>query len=122
MKSRIQRDPSIGVIGLGIMGSAIARHVIQAGYRVSGYDVRALRLRHLRAAGGTAAKSAGDVGKRSSLVITSLPSADALTAIADALAQVEDPPPFVIETSTLSIETKERARSITSARLVTARK
>jgi phosphoglycerate dehydrogenase-like enzyme len=62
MKSRIQRDPSIGVIGLGIMGSAIARHVIQAGYRVSGYDVRALRLRHLRAAGGTAAKSAGDVG------------------------------------------------------------
>jgi 3-hydroxyisobutyrate dehydrogenase-like beta-hydroxyacid dehydrogenase len=116
MKSKIQRAPAIGVIGLGIMGSAIARHVIQAGYRVVGYDVRASRLRQLQAAGGTAARSAGDVGRLSSIIITSLPSADALASIADALAKAENPPPIVIETSTLSIETKERARRRLRAR------
>jgi 3-hydroxyisobutyrate dehydrogenase-like beta-hydroxyacid dehydrogenase len=110
MKPRIQRDPPIGIIGLGIMGSAIARHVIRSGYRVVGYDVRALRLRQLRAAGGRAARSASDAGRLSSIIITSLPSADALASIAGALAQIEGPPPIVIETSTLSIETKERAR------------
>jgi putative dehydrogenase len=110
MKSKIPRDPTIGIIGLGIMGSAIARHLIEAGHRVVGYDVRGPRLRQLRAAGGTAAKSAGDVGRHSRIIITSLPSADALTMVADALPLVEDPPAIVIETSTLSIETKEGAR------------
>lgn len=109
MKSKIPRDPTIGIIGLGIMGSAIASHLIEAGHRVVGYDVRGPRLRQLRAAGGTAAKSAGDVGRQSRIIITSLPSADALTLVVDALP-LEDPPAIVIETSTLSIETKEGAR------------
>jgi 2-hydroxy-3-oxopropionate reductase len=61
---------SIGVIGLGIMGSAIASHVMKAGHPVVGYDVRAARVRPLRAAGATAARSASDVGLLSSIVIT----------------------------------------------------
>lgn len=33
--------PVVGVIGLGIMGSAMANALIEAGYRVVGTDVRA---------------------------------------------------------------------------------
>ena len=36
-------DSTIGVIGLGIMGSAMAGHLMRAGHPVIGYDVRAGR-------------------------------------------------------------------------------
>jgi 3-hydroxyisobutyrate dehydrogenase-like beta-hydroxyacid dehydrogenase len=107
---------SIGIIGLGIMGSAIARHVIQAGYRVAGYDVRAPRLRDLRAAGGVVAKDSGEVATQSAIVITSLPSAEALVHTVDALARAARPRQIVIETSTLPIEVKQRARTRLRAR------
>ena len=116
MKPRKPDSPSIGVIGLGIMGSAIASHMIRAAHRVFGYDVRAARLRQLRAAGGSPAKSSADVGRLSRIVITSLPSAEALTETAAALGQAGHPSQIVLETSTLPIETKEGARKTLRAR------
>ena len=78
---------TIGVIGLGIMGSSIARHVAHAGYRVAGYDVRPARLREITAAGGVAASSSSDVARQSRILITSLPSSDALAQTVDALVK-----------------------------------
>lgn len=92
------------------MGSSIARHVAAAGYRVAGYDVRPARLRGLAADGGVAASSSADVARQSRILITSLPSSLALAQTVTALAQVERPPRFVIETSTLPIGVKQRAR------------
>jgi 3-hydroxyisobutyrate dehydrogenase-like beta-hydroxyacid dehydrogenase len=112
MKSKIPPEPvPIGIVGLGIMGSAIARHVIEAGYPVAGYDVRAPRLRDLRAAGGVVAKDAREVATQSAVVITSLPSADALVHTVDALMHAARPRQIVVETSTLPIEVKQRART-----------
>jgi putative dehydrogenase len=113
MKSRIPIPiaPTIGIVGLGIMGSAIASHLVRSGHRVAGYDVRAARLRDLRAAGGSVAGDCGDVAARSHVVITSLPSADALVHTVDALVQVARPRQIVVETSTLPIKVKQRART-----------
>jgi L-threonate 2-dehydrogenase len=113
MKSRIPIPiaPTIGIVGLGIMGSAIARHVIQAGHRVAGYDVRAARLRDLRAAGGASARNSIDVATQSQIVVTSLPSAEALVHTVDALMEAARPRQIVIETSTLPIDVKRRART-----------
>src|SRR5262245_35286903 len=102
--------PTIGVIGLGIMGLAIAGHLVQGGHRVVGFDVRALRRRALRAAGGAAAGSAGEIGRLSDVVITSLPSADALVETTAALSAAGRPPRIVVETSTLPIAIKQRTR------------
>ena len=102
---------SIGVVGLGIMGSAIAGHLVRAGHRVFGYDVRAARVRDLRAAGGSGAKDCGDVGRQARIIITSLPSAVALTQTVDALTQSARSRQIVVETSTLPIELKRRARA-----------
>jgi len=60
------------------MGSAIAQQLIQAGHRVIGYDVRTARMRVLRAAKGVVAKDSAAVAAQSHVVITSLPSAEAL--------------------------------------------
>ena len=110
MARRQPDSQSIGVIGLGIMGSSIARHLVQAGFRVAGYDVRPASLRKLKVAGGIAAASSTDVASQSSILITSLPSSEALLQTVDALLRAERPPSIVIETSTLQIDVKQRAR------------
>ena len=102
---------AIGVVGLGIMGSAIASHLIDAGHAVVGFDVRANRRRALRKTGVIAAVTCRDVGQQASIVITSLPSADALMLTVAELGKAPRRPRIVIETSTLPIEVKERARS-----------
>jgi 3-hydroxyisobutyrate dehydrogenase-like beta-hydroxyacid dehydrogenase len=63
-----------------------------------------------------AAKSSADVGRLSRIVITSLPSAGALTETAAALLQAGHPSQIVVETSTLPLETKEGARKTLLAR------
>jgi len=32
-------DKTVGIVGLGIMGSAIARNLVERGWRVIGFDV-----------------------------------------------------------------------------------
>ncbi len=44
--------PTIGVIGLGIMGGLYARHMLEAGFAVWGFDVSAQRMQDFRQAGG----------------------------------------------------------------------
>jgi 3-hydroxyisobutyrate dehydrogenase-like beta-hydroxyacid dehydrogenase len=97
---------SVGVIGLGIMGSAMSANLVKAGFTVHGYDVLAARRSALKRAGGRPAGSAAEVAARAPLVITSLPGADALHQVA---AELETRC-IVIETSTLQINDKLLAR------------
>src|SRR5947208_2937141 len=62
---------AVGVIGLGIMGSAMAANLARAGFAVYGYDIVASRR------AGTRCRSAGEVASKAPIVITSLPSAEA---------------------------------------------
>src|SRR6266550_1794686 len=108
--SFVMRHPTVGVGGLGIMGSAIAANLMQAGHRVVGYDILARRRQDHRRAGGQVAKDARDLGTRVDIVVCSLPSSDALRQAAVALAKSPRPPQIVIETSTLPIAVKQQAR------------
>lgn len=106
----------VGVLGLGIMGSAMAGNLLRAGFAVIGYDpVAACRARH-RKAGGSVAQTPGDLARSAPIVITSLPSAEALLEVADQIAKTNRTGQIVIETSTLPIPVKEAARK----RLATA--
>jgi len=102
--------PPIGLIGLGIMGSAMAANLMRGGYPVIGYDLLAARRRRHVRAGGRIAKSAREVGQAADIVICSLPSAAALFAVAADLAGTRRRRRIVIETSTLPIAVKEEAR------------
>jgi 3-hydroxyisobutyrate dehydrogenase-like beta-hydroxyacid dehydrogenase len=65
---------TIGVIGLGLLGGAVASRLREAGHAVVGYDVVPACLERLAALGGTPAKSAADVARGSEAVCTLLPS------------------------------------------------
>ncbi len=75
----------VGLIGLGIMGSAMGRNLIAAGFDVIGYDVAPTAMQTFASLGGRAAVSVSEVAAQSQIVITSLPSTVALTQVVDAL-------------------------------------
>lgn len=103
---------NVGVIGLGIMGSAMSANLVKSGFTVHGYDVLAAARNALQQAGGKPAASAAQVASAADIVISSLPSAAALDAVA---AELNDRC-IVIETSTLPIEDKLRARDVLAAK------
>lgn len=67
---------TVGIIGLGLVGSALAERLLGAGYAVSGYDIRPEQTEQLRALGGSGEASAGAVAAVCRRVILSLPTSD----------------------------------------------
>jgi 3-hydroxyisobutyrate dehydrogenase-like beta-hydroxyacid dehydrogenase len=101
---------NVAVIGLGIMGGAIARNLIAAGFEVSGFDVDKKRASAAVATGVAVRGSAAEAVDGADLVLTSLPSVAALDETAASLAATPRPGLIVAEISTFPIAAKERAR------------
>lgn len=103
----------MGVVGLGIMGGAFAKHLRAARFSVLGYDVAAARRAALRKLGGVAVASSAEVAAATRILITSLPSLAAFeTALfgKTGVAAGARKGTVVIEASTLPLEIKENAR------------
>jgi 3-hydroxyisobutyrate dehydrogenase-like beta-hydroxyacid dehydrogenase len=113
------RVRAVGQVGLGIMGGAYAKHLRAAGFEVTGFDLDAKRRAELESLGGKAAKSIADVSSRTPIVITSLPSIEAIDAAffgKDGLLDGAPPGTIVIETSTLPLEVKFGVRDVCEER------
>ena len=65
----------VAVIGVGIMGSAIARRLLECGHRVSVFDLDAAKVAALAEHGAIAAATAREAAGASDFIITSLNSA-----------------------------------------------
>ena len=103
------------MLGLGIMGSAMAANLVRAGFTVIGYDPDPACVRRHRRAGGIAAGTVTEVAAAASILISSLPSAKALELTSKAIAGKK----IIIETSTLPIAVKDAARRRLAAAGVT---
>src|SRR4051812_49444919 len=109
-----KRKPAGGVIGLGIMGGAMAEALLAAGHDVVGYDPAPAARRSLERAGGHALESCSAVAKRARVLITSLPSSPALEATVKEIGRPEAgrrARGIVVEMSTLPIADKRRAQT-----------
>jgi 3-hydroxyisobutyrate dehydrogenase/glyoxylate/succinic semialdehyde reductase len=100
------------MIGLGIMGGAIARNLVEREWRVIGFDTDPARCAELALANVTIADDAGRVARDAPIIMTSLPSPAAVESVANAIANSGQPPRIVIELSTLTIADKLRFESI----------
>jgi 3-hydroxyisobutyrate dehydrogenase len=100
---------TVGLVGLGKIGLPIAENLIKSGYRVLGY--RRSSMADLEKIGGVAARSPADIGSQTDLVLTCLPSADALDEVVqgkDGLVQSARPGQIVVELGSHLIPDKER--------------
>jgi putative dehydrogenase len=111
-KTKEAEAVTVGVIGLGIMGSAMSANLVKAGFPVIGYDPVAKARAQLTKAGGVACGSAGEVAQRCRFIVLSLPSEEALAAVCGELAATRAKKLIVAETSTLPEAAKMRARDV----------
>ena len=100
---------AVGVVGLGIMGSAMSANLVKAGFEVFGSDPVARARRRLTDAGGTAFASATEVAREARFIVLSLPSEAALEAVCEELIASNAKRLIVAETSTLPESAKRRA-------------
>ena len=112
MKGPSEVTTTVGVVGLGIMGSAMARNMLKAGFRVIGFDIVPASRAAFAKEGGIVARSPADVARRAPVVITSLPTTAAVEAVAAEIAAAKPKGLVVVETSTMPLETKERAQAV----------
>ena len=103
---------TMGMVGLGLLGHALASRLRAAGHAVIGYDVASERRDALVALGGIVAADAGDVAKRSEAVCTVLPSLAAVEEVITAL----DGARVIIQMSTISPSLTERLARLAAGR------
>jgi L-threonate 2-dehydrogenase len=105
-------NKTVGIIGLGIMGSAIAPNLIERGWRVIGFDIDAGRRTEMAKAGVAIAEDVAQVARNAPIIMTSLPTPKAVMEVAQSIADAGQPERIVIELSTLTIADKLRFEEI----------
>src|SRR5580704_1803737 len=107
----------VGIVGVGMMGGAVAANLIAAGYEVTGFDVDADRLEALRERGGAIASSPAAVAGSVDAAILLLPSEAALKEVVegpDGLLAGARPGLVVVESSTFPLDVKRRVAALLS--------
>lgn len=102
----------VGIIGLGIMGSAMAKNLINADFDVYGFDPVSKAQKNFKAAGGIVCKSTLEVAMNVDLMISSLPNPTALMNAALEISSSGKKGLIIAETSTLDLTDKKQARDI----------
>lgn len=102
---------TVGIVGLGIMGGAIAKNLSAAGWQVIGFDIAKDRCAEARAAGVEIAVSAAAVAAKATNILVSLPKPEALIATVEAIADAKLPRRVIAELSTFSLEDKNEAEA-----------
>ena len=109
---------NIGIVGLGMMGGAMAHHLATAGFDVTGTDVVPAMRERLESSGGRTVDSPAEVVAAADVVFTSLPTVAALETVvsgAGGLVEAARAGTVVLETSTFPLEAKQRAREALAA-------
>lgn len=103
--------PPVGLLGLGIMGSAYAKHLLAAGATVVGHDPSPEAGEAFREAGGTPVASPAEVAAGAEAILLALPSARALEGAVEAMLPALGPGHVLAEMGTLPLKAKEAARA-----------
>ena len=97
----------LGFVGLGAMGTPMARNLLKAGYSVTVFSRRKEALDALVAAGAQSAASPADVASRSNIVLTMVTNTEAVEEVAlgnNGIVKGAHPGSVLIDHSTISLK------------------
>ena len=94
--------PTVGLIGLGNMGAAVAERLLDAGYDLVVYNRSREKTEPLAARGAAVAATVEALAAGADVVLTSLPDDDALEAVAASVAAGARPGTVLADLSTVS--------------------
>jgi 3-hydroxyisobutyrate dehydrogenase-like beta-hydroxyacid dehydrogenase len=72
---------TVGVIGLGLLGGALAERFLRAGMRVIGFDPQPECMRSFAGAGGEPARDAAGVAAETEVIVLSLPDSSVVDSV-----------------------------------------
>ncbi|HEY2839446.1 MAG TPA: NAD(P)-dependent oxidoreductase [Pirellulales bacterium] len=93
-------DKQITIIGLGLLGGAIAARLGEQGWQVRGYDVDPTRLEAAAAAGAQAADTVTAACEGARRVLLSLPNSDVVASVVEELRSRFTPNLILLDTTT----------------------
>ena len=99
--------PSLGYVGVGLMGLPMVKRLRSLGYAVRAYDIVPDRVEAARAAGAVAAASPADAASGADLVLLNLPTTEAVEQAVfgdGGVASVVRRPQLLIDFSTIKVE------------------
>jgi 3-hydroxyisobutyrate dehydrogenase-like beta-hydroxyacid dehydrogenase len=95
--------PLVGLVGIGLVGTALAKRLLAAGFSVYGYDIDPARGAALVALGGIAARSLAEVGADCSRVVLALNDSETVERVVSGdggLLSRHDRPALVVDCGT----------------------
>lgn len=98
--------PSIGYVGVGLMGLPMVKRLIERGYTVKAFDIVKEKAQAVVTAGASAATSPADAARDVDVVLLNLPTTDAVetaTFGTDGVASVLRKPQILIDFSTIKV-------------------
>jgi len=110
---------TVGVVGLGLLGHAVAARLLAAGHEVVGYDVLPDKIAAVVAGGGKAARSVAEVANAAEVVCVVLPSLATVEAAIvghGGLLEGSRPGQVIVQMSTISPSLTERLAGAAEAR------
>ena len=94
---------TVGLIGLGLVGTAVAEVLLSRHFEIVGFDIDAARCTNLRAIGGRVAASPQEIARAVPRVVLSLPDTNVVREVVEGpngLVKAEKPPRHIIDTTT----------------------
>ena len=102
---------AVGLVGCGLLGSAIAERLVGAGLCVAAYDVNDERARHVQSFGAERCSRVELIGERSRRIVLCLPDSTIVREVLRELVSSLRPETLIVDTTTGDAGTQRRERS-----------
>ncbi len=101
----MNKEKTIGFIGLGVMGKPMAKNLIKAGYQIKVFDIKEEPVSELAGLGALTAATPAEIGASCEVIITMLPNSQHVVSVvtgADGVLETVRPGTILIDMSSIS--------------------
>jgi len=97
------KKQKIGIIGIGLVGTAMSKNLIADGWKLMGFDIKKEQMRNFESMGGKTTKNPAMVAEESDIILLSLMNSDIVKEVVSGkqgILSAERKPTIIIDTTT----------------------